>query len=96
MVLELFLVIYGIVVGIIVIITSRFFGNLIIKVRTDMRSPATDTFGNKGWIKIWFSSWWTLMIWFRPKFFIWGLRIFGIITVSGCVFILIWVYILGN
>ena len=60
-----------------------------------MRESATDTFGNKWWIKG--SFWWPMLeIRIVGKYFPWFIRIIGIIIILGCSFILIWVYILGN
>jgi hypothetical protein len=89
--LELFFVIFGLIAGIIAIITSRFFGNLTISVWTDMRNSATHTFGNKLWIRIWF--WWTTKS-LHPKVVIWFIRICGVLVVGSSLFILIWVF--GN
>ncbi len=90
--LEIVLPIFGVLVGLTAILTSRFFGNLTLTVWINLRDAAIDTFGDKLWVKAWY--WWPIR--FGQNYFTWLIRVCGAAIVLVALFILVWVYILGN
>ena len=90
--LEIALPVFGVLVGLTAILTSRFFGNLTLTVWTNPRDVAIDTFGDKLWVK----AWYWLPIRLGQKYFTWLIRVCGAAIVFGCLFNLVGFYILGN
>ena len=90
--LELALVIFGLIFSVFAIITSSFLGKLSFNFYVELRQSLTNTFGRRWWIMLYTR----FPIWIGAKFPIWLIRICGIGIFLGCLFFLVWFYILGN